>query len=707
MPDQYVPISDLTVENNISDSDLFPMSDGSGAYAVRGSTIKSYAASDAAAAAADAAASKTAAQTAATAAGNAQTAAETAQSAVAGAAADAAASASSAATAVASANAVGVNIRSLFENFAKGIDLIDYYKTGNKTVSAITYAWEGSKLHVSGTNASNNVQAYTLFSSTTSLPHGVVAGEFIYPFIDSSVSSFRLGVWWYNSEGTLTELLNNSSYDGAIRVPSSAVGMIIRLQFTLASSGSVDFYVNPTIFTCPTMQYAVRHFGLLKSGTDFNDINYDSGYFTSTGSSYHNAPDSADGTTSAGFLYTVGIYPGGKWRLQLFCSVLSSNYQKMWSRIYNGASSAWGSWVEIGTGSGGQRINNYTYNTYESTNNITCSPQITTDTNNYLAASGTQADRAAEIMTMLQTTGVCNLGPGDFYVSGIVMPDMSTLRGCGDSTRVILLSSVSSGAAIEMWRRCQVSDLHIEGNTSGITLSSTVGTRHGILWAGNYQASESNADQPNMGLVSNVRIHGFTGGGITCYNTGYGTYTHMSAVNVQIWNCNAGINISYWSEFHKFTNIRTYLCYYGCINNGGNNVFVNCDFSQCTVGCLMDNSSGQSPNNTHGSMIGCVFNHSDSNSGTGIHILGCINGFVFEGCQIFFSKIVLEDCAGIQVSNCNFGSSNCNILVTGGGLTLFSGNIFQNASVTITVSNNSHVHFVNNYERQTGGPIAA
>ncbi len=79
MPD-YVPIQDLTIVGSIGNNDLFPMSDGSGAYAVRGSTIKSYAATDAAAAAADAALSKTAAQNAAGAAAAAQSIAEGAAS---------------------------------------------------------------------------------------------------------------------------------------------------------------------------------------------------------------------------------------------------------------------------------------------------------------------------------------------------------------------------------------------------------------------------------------------------------------------------------------------------------------------------------------------------------------------------------------------------------------------------------------------------
>ena len=79
MPD-YVPIQDLTIVNSIDDSDMFPLAHGSGAYAVRGSTVKSYAAGDAAAAAADAAASKTAAQSAAGDAAAAQSIAESAAS---------------------------------------------------------------------------------------------------------------------------------------------------------------------------------------------------------------------------------------------------------------------------------------------------------------------------------------------------------------------------------------------------------------------------------------------------------------------------------------------------------------------------------------------------------------------------------------------------------------------------------------------------
>ena len=205
-------------------------------------------------------------------------------------------------------------------------------------------------------------------------------------------------------------------------------------------------------------------------------------------------------------------------------------------------------------------------------------------------------------------------------------------------------------------------------------------------------------------MISDVYISRFSGGGITCYDTGYGTINGLQVANSYIWNCNAGINISYWSEFHQFTNVKASLCYYGCINNGGNNIFTNCGFSSCKLAFLMDNSQNQSPNNSHGSCIGCVFNHTDSNSGIGIKVLNCDSGFIFDGCQIFFSQIYIEDSDGIVVSSTNFGSSNCDITIKNGGATLFANNLHTSAP-TISITNNAKVHFVNCYVKSTGGVV--
>ena len=121
----------------------------------------------------------------------------------------------------------------------------------------------------------------------------------------------------------------------------------------------------------------------------------------------------------------------------------------------------------------------------------------------------------------------------------------------------------------------------------------------------------------------------FTGGGITCNNTGLSPTANLLVSDVNISRCDVGIDVSFFSEYHRWTNVAAQECYYGCICNGGNNNFSNCDFSSNTVGLLIDNSAGQSRNDSHGTFSACSFNHSDNNNGTAIRLLGLTAGEVF------------------------------------------------------------------------------
>ena len=369
---------------------------------------------------------------------------------------------------------------------------------------------------------------------------------------------------------------------------------------------------------------------------------------------------------------------------------------------FSNVSGVWSDWVDD---TSDNITNEYTFNSYGNTYNVTANPSITTDTNSFLAAAGDTADVTASIVAMLTQNGVCRLGVGDFYVSGIDMPTGSMLIGSGAQTRVILNGSGSY--AVKLSDSNKVSDMSIVGSVTEITPASPIGTRHGVLFCGNYTQTQSTAQQPCYDTLDSLWITDFSGGGITCYDTGYGSRSFLSADNINIIRCGAGINVSYWSEFHRFTNVRTNLCYYGCINNGGNNNFVNCNFSSCKVGFLMDNASGQSPNNSHGSVVGCTICHSDNSAagGAGIKILNCNNGYIFTGCQIFDSKIEIRDTAGVVISDCNFGASNCDIAVSGGGLVLFANNVHQ-GTPAITVQNNNLVKFANCYNRTSGAAIS-
>lgn len=325
------------------------------------------------------------------------------------------------------------------------------------------------------------------------------------------------------------------------------------------------------------------------------------------------------------------------------------------------------------------------------------------DLNCCLASTHDNTDRTADIMALLEQHGVCHLGCGTFVVSGVDMPDHTTLTGEGAATKVILREDLQEGYGVKLGSFCTVRDIYLQGSDNMTDRPTTVGQRHGLLFAGT-ATTEDWDNQPRNSMIRGCFITGFSGGGITCHGTGYSTLSCMSVSDCHIMYCGAGINIDWYSEFHKFTNVLSEKNCYGCINNGGNNVFVNCGFNSNVTGVLMDNSRGQSPNNTHGSMVGCTINHSNNNEGVGIVALGTKAGYIFTGCQVFFSKILLEDVDGFVFDAMTYGKK-VEIDIKGGGAVTFSNSVFKPAPDAIRVTDNEAVRFVNCYTRDTGEPV--
>lgn len=336
-----------------------------------------------------------------------------------------------------------------------------------------------------------------------------------------------------------------------------------------------------------------------------------------------------------------------------------------------------------------------------------------------LKATGDTTDIGATIVTMLES-GVCQLDPGDYYVSGIEMPDDSMLIGSGPKTRIILLDSVTTGAAIKMGSRCVVKNLSVVGASSDLTFDTSgsidsihIGTRHGILWLGDREYGSR-----VFGTISDCYIHGFSGGGITCENTGYSHAGGLNAENCQIYNCGAGINVSYWSEFSRFTNINANECYYGCINNGGNNVFVNCGFTANEVGfyangddnkCVKyDGTTATVRNGGHGSMIGCIINHSglgeNTNHGYAIYYKTIDSGYIFDGLQIFYGKIYFRGGGFVNVSNTNFGNTVEITIYAGSIAYVFSMCRFRSGSPTFYVYSTSDGSPMTDYDAEGNIP---
>lgn len=318
---------------------------------------------------------------------------------------------------------------------------------------------------------------------------------------------------------------------------------------------------------------------------------------------------------------------------------------------------------------------------------------------NSLLTTNDTTDRTKEIEKALSETGVCRLGFGDFYVKNIVMPNDSMIIGDGTATRLHLLEGEEDCFVVKMASRCVVKDLHLVGDEEGFVPDGPTGNRHGIVFEGS--SEEPGTKGPLYGTIDNCYVTEFSGGAITCRNSGYPVSSSMNVSNCWLINCGVGINIPFWSEYHKFTNVAATKCWIGCVNNGGNNMFVNCNFSENDMGFLMDNSQKQSKNETHGSAVGCTFNHSGYytgvNKGTGIRILGTRNGYVFSGCQVFFSKIELDDVKGVIFDAFNFGRNEV-INVNGGATTMFTHCMFGSAP-QVTVTDNECTKFINCYTR--------
>ena len=306
-----------------------------------------------------------------------------------------------------------------------------------------------------------------------------------------------------------------------------------------------------------------------------------------------------------------------------------------------------------------------------------------------LESTNDKTDVTEKIEAMLNEHGACVLGSGVFYVSGIDMPEGSTLMGMGHASEIILKSSVRDGYAVKLGSECTIKNLAVLGGTDKISLPAEVGKRHGILFKGT--ANSTSDPQPHNSIVESCFVRSFEGGGITCEDTGYATSSSITASNCHITNCGAAINIPFFSEYHEFTNMLCVYNLYGCINNGGNNTFVNCGFNSNKVGFLIDNAQRQSKNNSHGSVIGCTFNHTDSNKGIGIKLLNAQYGYVFTGCQMWYSEIFVENSTNITFSNFNFGGEQ-KITVKGGKFVMFSNCVFFGDP---TVNTDSNTKFIN------------
>lgn len=629
----------------------------------------------------------------------------------------------------------------------------------------VTWSLVENGYTASGTSTATSF--INLFSNPTGFPDWFELGKTYYITYNGN-DDVHFQIYYYNSEGMVSPSLFNTKdnlTNYPLEVPLDAIGLLIRLYVPSGTTLTGNYVYRPVImdqwmsvhkkYVDSVFQYnSIDAFSLYEQSASrvFEGITYtknSNGSWTIQGTATAKSYTNILGRIAAlpeyvipGRTYDLKFH-GGTIPVQIF---LYDNEGEKGNKIYTSDSSvtipddATGIIVRFRIGEGvtvdetvkyefisesyGAEQTEVIENTYiyNNTYTINTSPTITTDSNGWLQAVDTntssetgKTDMTGAIMSMLNDTGYCHLGEGIFYVSGSInMPADSTLVGCGRNTIIRLLQSTSSGYCIKMEAGNTISNVLISGAYSTLNVS-TQGSRCGILFQANDDGQEgSTSYSTKFCMLNNTWIENFSDSGIKCHNTSRSVNRGIYATNTYIATCFVGLNIDYRSEFHKFVNLCTYACNYGCINNGGNNNFTSCTFHASNVGFYID---GSQANAAHGTMSNCTFCHIGSNNGIAFKADDIESGYIVSNCQFWYNSIVITNCRGVLFNGCEFGrgidsdgSVSASINITGGQLVMFGSCIFHldaQRPPKITILDNTKVIFSECYGTESGNLITA
>ena len=157
-------------------------------------------------------------------------------------------------------------------------------------------------------------------------------------------------------------------------------------------------------------------------------------------------------------------------------------------------------------------------------------------------------------------------------------------------------------------------------------------------------------------------------------------FKHLQMTNCRFMFNYCGNYFDYRCEYTQMLNCVWGENYIGTINCGSNNTYTSCQWNSNYTGFQMEND-GSNP--AHGGCNSCTFNH---NTKYAILINDCVNGWLFNGCQVFYGSITLNNCKGVIFDANIWGS--CRFYSTGErGQNMISNTYFQTDRQTILAGN--------------------
>lgn len=194
--------------------------------------------------------------------------------------------------------------------------------------------------------------------------------------------------------------------------------------------------------------------------------------------------------------------------------------------------------------------------------------------------------------------------------------------------------------------------------------------------------------------IDNVEFAGFGLYGLYATSTASTAtgnfYKMLQITNCRFYNNYYGMCLGPRCEYTQTLNCVFGNNYIGCLNQGGNNAYVSCIFNVNHIGFQMDSAGLSNP--AHGGCNACTFNHNDYP----IIVNDCKIGWIFNGCQIFYGKIQLNQSSGVIFDASIFGSctleSKHNTLQN---VNLISNSFFQTDSNKILGGNDGSTYISN------------
>lgn len=563
-------------------------------------------------------------------------------------------------------------------------NILDLQSPSDYAWNGITYDWNSDgSCTVTGTATSTSF--CNIYMNQNALPDGIKAGDILNIQYSSSKNIY---FYIYDYTGGSTSVLFGATSGGQIRIPTTCTGLIIRLWIGANTGpGSAGETVKPCLLNYnrilakkPTNYGAIAAaaYGAYHLFSSANDVDEDCRLFVSVNSGTTNITDVP---SWAGELET--IITTGSVATQFYYPYEPEKHPVM---IRGKIGGTWGTWIAIGQRGYIEAVDSASES---ETGKVNMTPAI---------------------KYALDTYGYCKLGPGVFYLQSLViMPDGSTVEGCGDATQVRLLHiTENNNGCFEMHNDCTVRGMSLFGQYADLASSdftSTSGTRYGILHM------PRNGGTCGHCVIENVSISNFTGSGIYQYNTGQNVKQGLFVTDVDIKNCWAGIHNHSLAEFSRYENVRMTYCYIAAINNSGNCMWNNCVFHAYSIGMQMD---GTRQNAGHGSCSNSSFCHTGNNTGSAITMSSLTQGYVFSANQFWYNSIDITGSESVVFSACEMGrgttGAGMNINISGGNTIMFDGCVFwndTNYAPAISIINNTKTKFMNCYGGSSGNAITA